>query len=129
MLTWIIAAGMVALFTSLVIIFINAILDLYDAVVKGIKKYIMAKKAMKVSKNGKVEAATVTVDEKGNVQVHTDVKSETLSESDKNKLDPEMLKAIEKAKAQAKRENVDAVFVEAKMDAETEAEIRRRRSA
>ena len=127
MLTWIIAAGMVALFTSLVIVFINAILDLFDKVVNGIKRWVLAKKAMRVTRNGTVEAATVTVNENGDVHVHQDVTSKSISidDIDDPLLKEEALRAIQ----YARERNRDAALVEAKMDEEIEAEIRRRRYA
>ncbi len=127
MLIWIILAAMVAGFTALTIIFLNAILDLYDKVVKGIKKWVMAKKAMRVKRDGTVEATTVTVNEYGDVQVHSDVTSETISIDDID--DPILKEQALNAQRLAKERNKESAIVEAKMDKEVEDEIRRRRSA
>lgn len=126
MLTWIILAAMVAGFTALTIIFFNAILDLYDKVINGIKKLVMAKKTLRVKRDGTVEATTTTVNENGDIQVHSDVTSETISIDEID--DPILKEQALKAQRLAKENNKESALIEAKMDKEAENEIRRRRS-
>lgn len=86
----------------------------------------MAKKTLRVKRDGTVEATTTTVNENGDIQVHSDVTSETISIDEID--DPILKEQALKAQRLAKENNKESALIEAKMDKEAENEIRRRRS-
>lgn len=115
LLTWIVTAAAVALFTSMVIIFMNAILTLYDKIVEKIKRRWLAKKAVKIRGDGKVEPATVVLDDNGNVTGYTDVIAEPI---DPDEVDDALAEKIRNAKKKNQK------YVEVEMSEEVENELR-----
>jgi hypothetical protein len=121
MITWILAALMVAAFSATVVIFFNILLDLFDWVVTNVKRLFKAIKVLRV-KNDKAEVGVLTVDKSGNTTIRTEPKAEKVNIG---QLDPKLKEKVLEAQSQVEG---DTVLVETEITEEAEAKIRERRA-
>lgn len=118
---WILAALLVAAFSATVVTFFNILLDLFDWVIRNVKRLFKAIKILRV-KNGEAEAGVLTVDTNGNTLIRTEPKAEKVN---LDELDPQLKKKVKEAQSQVQG---DTVLVETEISEEAEEKIRSRRA-
>lgn len=122
MITWILAALMVAAFSAAVVVFFNILLDLFDWVVTNVKRLFKAIKVLLVKKTGEVGSGVIQIDKNGKTVLRTPPEEKKL---DIEQLDPELKKKVLKAQSQVEG---DTVLVETEITEEAEEKIRERRA-